>query len=587
MLGICRIYSRKVKYLMSDCTEAMWKIKLAFRSGNVDIDISNMNNVNIDDARFFGNYEADNEFATLENAAFPQILLNAYDAPTVEAPLKQPLQQKKTAKSLSTSSSQRWGEDSLDASHYDVSFGFGSAAQPSPSPGPDKNLLGTAAKLRSRVSDVEVMRGEQRPSSLLARHLDDSLPSSRPRNPRASSLSLSALRFEDDLVPAFEAPEADRSRHYDSLGPLEDFLQEAGPGPEEKGLAPPEGPSEEPAPGPEMAIEMAMERPQEEQEEVLQVRPRRALKRPGPSVRDEPVELSGRLIKQRMADLGPILRPRDPCASLAAGIRDRLSLGTGTGLPRDLQDLCPELQLTFRRAMGPDPLPLRLREVDRAPEEPQGHRAQRKESLSIEVARGALLPASDEAPTARLSLDLSAQGLDDFSQPGPSGASRDSSRIFAEPAGWDPVPPADFFEPPPEPFPEGPLDEFKAPEALEAPEAPEPREPSSTKPKAPRPPQPRASNPLSLRLSGVLSEVAASVDPQGPGKGGRTQQVLQILTEQFQQQAGAPLLFSELSAGVGRRAAAVAFLELLQLQTWGRLKLSQQEPFGEILLTTH
>ena len=30
MLGICRIYSRKVKYLMSDCTEAMWKIKVIF-----------------------------------------------------------------------------------------------------------------------------------------------------------------------------------------------------------------------------------------------------------------------------------------------------------------------------------------------------------------------------------------------------------------------------------------------------------------------------------------------------------------------------------------------------------------------------
>lgn len=28
MLGVARIYSRKVKYLMSDCTEAMWKIKL-------------------------------------------------------------------------------------------------------------------------------------------------------------------------------------------------------------------------------------------------------------------------------------------------------------------------------------------------------------------------------------------------------------------------------------------------------------------------------------------------------------------------------------------------------------------------------
>ncbi|CAM9177555.1 unnamed protein product, partial [Ectocarpus fasciculatus] len=31
MLGIVRIYSRKVKYLIADCADAMWKIKLAFR----------------------------------------------------------------------------------------------------------------------------------------------------------------------------------------------------------------------------------------------------------------------------------------------------------------------------------------------------------------------------------------------------------------------------------------------------------------------------------------------------------------------------------------------------------------------------
>ena len=28
MLGIVRIYSRKVKYLMADCTEAMWKVSV-------------------------------------------------------------------------------------------------------------------------------------------------------------------------------------------------------------------------------------------------------------------------------------------------------------------------------------------------------------------------------------------------------------------------------------------------------------------------------------------------------------------------------------------------------------------------------
>jgi hypothetical protein len=28
MLGVVRIYSRKVRYLIADCADAMWKIKL-------------------------------------------------------------------------------------------------------------------------------------------------------------------------------------------------------------------------------------------------------------------------------------------------------------------------------------------------------------------------------------------------------------------------------------------------------------------------------------------------------------------------------------------------------------------------------
>jgi chromatin segregation and condensation protein Rec8/ScpA/Scc1 (kleisin family) len=42
------------------------------------------------------------------------------------------------------------------------------------------------------------------------------------------------------------------------------------------------------------------------------------------------------------------------------------------------------------------------------------------------------------------------------------------------------------------------------------------------------------------------------------------------------------VLFSDLTAGVGRRAAAVCFLELLQLKTWGSLELHQEQPFAEI-----
>ncbi|PKC17829.1 hypothetical protein RhiirA5_265487 [Rhizophagus irregularis] len=37
LLGVVRIYSRKAKYLLEDCNEALLKIKLAFRPGEVDI----------------------------------------------------------------------------------------------------------------------------------------------------------------------------------------------------------------------------------------------------------------------------------------------------------------------------------------------------------------------------------------------------------------------------------------------------------------------------------------------------------------------------------------------------------------------
>ncbi|KAF2770398.1 hypothetical protein EJ03DRAFT_270409 [Teratosphaeria nubilosa] len=37
LLGVVRIYSRKARYLLDDCNEALVKIKLAFRSGNVDL----------------------------------------------------------------------------------------------------------------------------------------------------------------------------------------------------------------------------------------------------------------------------------------------------------------------------------------------------------------------------------------------------------------------------------------------------------------------------------------------------------------------------------------------------------------------
>ncbi|CDU22812.1 related to Double-strand-break repair protein rad21 [Sporisorium scitamineum] len=43
LLGVVRIYSRKAKYLLEDCNEALLKIKMAFRSGAVDMTSEQLN----------------------------------------------------------------------------------------------------------------------------------------------------------------------------------------------------------------------------------------------------------------------------------------------------------------------------------------------------------------------------------------------------------------------------------------------------------------------------------------------------------------------------------------------------------------
>ncbi|KAI9727290.1 MAG: sister chromatid cohesion protein 1 [Chrysothrix sp. TS-e1954] len=46
LLGVARIYRKKARYLLDDCNEAILKIKMAFRSGNVDLPANQMNMAN-------------------------------------------------------------------------------------------------------------------------------------------------------------------------------------------------------------------------------------------------------------------------------------------------------------------------------------------------------------------------------------------------------------------------------------------------------------------------------------------------------------------------------------------------------------
>jgi cohesin complex subunit SCC1 len=171
MLGIVRIYSRKVKYLMSDCTEAMWKIKLAFRPGNVDIDANFIANVNIDDTRFFGNFSVDNDFPELENTAFPQFLLADFDGR---------------------------GGSTTDAHSVDENSKLKKNESPSLNSN-NSNSISKKPSVSSRASEIEVMRGADRSASSLMRSSFSSLRSGM----AATNMATMSMKFDDE-IPAFE-----------------------------------------------------------------------------------------------------------------------------------------------------------------------------------------------------------------------------------------------------------------------------------------------------------------------------------------------------------------------------------------------
>lgn len=171
MLGVVRIFQKKVKYLMSDCTEAMWKLRLTFRPGKVDMDPKYIG-LGIDDVRFFGHApQIDLEFPMLEDVPFPSSLL----------PIEPPSPQVPGSPALSEVFAPRRREGLMPSPIF-------------PSRRPSFTELSTA---ESRMSDVQFARREDaRPS--LAR-------SSISLERRASSFGAGRM---DEELPAYEDHDA-------------------------------------------------------------------------------------------------------------------------------------------------------------------------------------------------------------------------------------------------------------------------------------------------------------------------------------------------------------------------------------------
>ena len=220
LLGVVRIYSRKARYLLDDCNEAILKIKMAFRPGNVDLPANQSHTAS---AAALNLPDVLTEVDLLGPGPDPSLLLTQDDDPSllnfdISQPLEQSLDRHQRA---SSTTSQLLGESQFD-------------------PSPNK-----------RERDVEVGRRDTRGTMQDEETLlnndgidfeDELAPPPPPKPTRNDFADITAvdemqpapledepmLGMNDDLDPlpqldiADEPPPADPERRRDSESPLSD-----------------------------------------------------------------------------------------------------------------------------------------------------------------------------------------------------------------------------------------------------------------------------------------------------------------------------------------------------------------------------
>lgn len=643
MLGVVRIYSRKVKYLIADCTEAMWKIKMAFRPGNVDLPDTAIvaTTTTIDDPRFFGNVDSDYDFPELADTAFSQSMLTQYDelrlartrtlAPQRETTQPQDRSHKNQngieqstsirgvprSPSVASSPSRRAEDDvdnilGLSDTLLDI---------PGPIPGEDMPSQLSASRRTSnstRVSDAELMRGgdRSRGTSMLSMT-------------RTSMSSLGTqLRGQDlDDIPAFEGG-------FDEPPPMDDYMprptdsfhMDMGLQPQDMQPPSPILPVDSPSNlrlddmlnltsttgvGTTVAGRVGKENIKitdgkvtglgetdlaDGEAGVVAPKPKkiRAPKRLLKIAVDDEVELATKVIKAHLEDRGPILRRavNDP---LPQRKKRKLLVSSATLSEYDgtrefdlfrLPGVSIMLLEVFQQhTMKPGKLhfPLKVRDNEVPAKESAGPQQNEvSPKLDVEVPRRAdrdrdsLLTAGTIGDISRLSLEPDQLAMSSSGMPAEAQEEPDKGPDMGD--GQD-----DKYESINNVVNDmtmgdgdGLLDIFGAPVNDFCPQGSD----------------------LGLldidRGEGFDRdmEFAAAVDASGLLSGGvyqdsashewneRTAKVAALIESKLQHKD--IISFTDLTENGSRRAAAACFLEVLQLATWGRLKVAQRMPFEEI-----
>jgi len=537
MLGIVRIYSRKVKYLMTDCQEAMWKIKLAFRPGNVDLgaDAHMAPAASTDDPRFFGNVLPDSDYPELADTAFDPDSLSSYHT-------------LKIARGRTIASLQDTTQESMEisgiegASRGDRSFlrsPSNSSRQglldiPGQIPGEEAWQQRSTSSKASRISDVEMMRGETSRSTLsgarasmsIAFH-DDEIPAFHDEDVAFGDTKAPAL--EDYTDEGYQPPQYDDDQFVVQEG-HEDNMDDKDGGPAVRGGDDLYEEEKEPANRKEKAGAK-----------------KKGLKKSKVVAVDVKTQLSAQAIKDSQTNYEGILRrplgaplPFPPRPEDTITAEERIKLPSVTGI-------CPELMDLFKMTMSNAPLPF-----------PSKRLAVASGGASVvedaEYARGTSVTGSARRPSILPGNVEEDQGYDDSYAT--ANANFDD---YGGPPVYEADPEMDGGEVVDEVFASGLASKKKA-------------SPSNLPMGA-----------LALTEKAMREGTTEEVNSGSTSTWNeRTAKVFDVLKKQFEEKDS--LTFQEISAGISRRTAAGAFLEVCQLTTWGLISAKQSEPFGDIHL---
>ncbi|CAM9145063.1 unnamed protein product [Chrysoparadoxa australica] len=591
LLGIVRIYSRKVKYLMSDCSEALVKIKMAFRPGVVDLPTgaseAPASAINV---QGFGEFDISLDLDEDMQLGAP-LAMDEWMAAACQSVARQQditladPESRSLPRRLSTSVSQ----SSHSYSRDDEGLELGERSER------DESERG------GDMSDIELVRDADDSQLHAGRgRISIGTPMTETPTKRKRRSTGEGLR---DLGPATLPVDFDTDVPLAEELPLPDAAEELYPMPEYEYEQPVPGaeegvefqmPEEVTLPGAvemdmslgdfsmsrTMAAEAVMEKEEEELEmeekkDAAKPRPRRKRKRRKIAL-DASIEIDTKTMKAQLADTSAIVRPRK---YIKSSTRPKRS-GTQMLVEPLIEGLAPELQEVLSWSVNPGqpsfPMPRCPASGEEKEEEEEGvsdvevtrkveKEARGKGRLSVEgeMASPEVAAYEETYELPEMYYDNELPPLPEEGEMGGSGPSATATGT----AGDEGELRGEEEEEEREEFSLGAVNDIQAAE-------------------------------IDVQGLGVevedeaAVEATASTGQEGEGEGPQvpaakwhphTVKVLQLLRDQMATKDA--VSFQNMTQGAKRRTAAGAFFELLQLKTWDYIELTQGEPYGDVSVT--